>query len=110
MRIFAPDKSSTWDVGVRLRAALRQARAESQDQGGNTFRAERPCKKSPLARILVGSQVRRQEIFVEMVAAYQSWLKVLKHYKRPIFMAASAASKAHRHIMELEGTGEQRVA
>ena len=35
MRIFAPDKPSTWDVGVRLGAALRQARAENLDQGGN---------------------------------------------------------------------------
>jgi len=41
----------------------------------------------------------------------ESWLKVLKHDKRAIFTAASAASKAHRYILDrVEGRDEQMVA
>ena len=41
----------------------------------------------------------------------ESWLKMLKNDKRAIFTAASAASKAHRYLMDLvEGMGEQGVA
>ena len=41
----------------------------------------------------------------------ESWLKVLKNDKRAIFTAASAASKAHRYVMDLvKGRGEQKVA
>lgn len=41
----------------------------------------------------------------------ESWLKMLKNDPRAIFTAASAASKAHRYIMDrVEGMGEQRVA
>lgn len=34
LRTFAPDKPVTWDVGVRLGAALRKARTSSADGGG----------------------------------------------------------------------------
>jgi antirestriction protein ArdC len=38
----------------------------------------------------------------------ESWLKVLKNDKRAIFTAASAASKAHRYVMDLvKETGEK---
>ena len=41
----------------------------------------------------------------------ESWLKVLKNDKRAIFAAASAASKAHRYIMDrMEAVGEKIVA
>jgi hypothetical protein len=41
LRMFAPDKFTTWDVGVRLGAALRAARAKGSDAGG-THSGPRP--------------------------------------------------------------------
>jgi antirestriction protein ArdC len=41
----------------------------------------------------------------------KAWLKLLKNDKRAIFAAASAASKAHRYIMDrVKESSEQMVA
>jgi len=41
-RLFAPDRSTTWDVGVRLGAALRRAYHASETAGDGTHAGPRP--------------------------------------------------------------------
>lgn len=42
LRMFAPDKPTTWDVGLRIGAALRRAYHDEQTHQGGTHNAPRP--------------------------------------------------------------------
>lgn len=42
LRIFAPDKPTTWDVGLRIGAALRRAYHDEQTHQGGSHNAPRP--------------------------------------------------------------------
>lgn len=76
-RLFPPDKPTTWDVGIRMGAAIRQAAATSEDRGGNhasprphirrahwhtywTGKRDKPEKRKPILKwlspILVGAE------------------------------------------------------
>ena len=77
LRLFPPDKPTTWDVGIRMGAAIRQAAATSEDRGGThasprphirrahwhtywTGKRDKPEKRKPILKwlspILVGAE------------------------------------------------------